>query len=132
MIKNKLQLCLDTVLYPLGIFVHEQKKTGADANQYVVYSFSGDVKQAFADDEVSVKSANLTVRYFYRESLLEKYSTKQAVRTIEKLIESTLESNGFEIPQGGFDAGDVDDIGFMVTVFECEYWRAVEWADQST
>lgn len=125
MIKNKLQLCLDTVLYPLNIFVHEQKKSGADADQYVVYSFSGDIKQSFADDEANVKSANLTVRFFYRESLLEKHSTKQAVREIEQLIESTLEENGFEVPQGFFDAGDVDDIGFMVTVFECECWRAI-------
>lgn len=125
MIKNKLQLCLDSVLYLKNIFVHEQKKSGPDANQYVVYSLSGDIKETFADDTVSVKSANITVRYFYRESLLEKYSTRQEVRAIEQLIESTLEANGFEVPNGGFDAGDVDDIGYMVTIFECEYWRAI-------
>lgn len=125
MIKNKLQLCLDNALYNENIYVHEQKKTGKDANEYVVYSFSGDIKEVFADDKVNVKSANVTVRYFYRESLLEKYSTRQAVRRIEQLIETTLEENGFEVPNGRFDAGDVDDIGYMVTVFECEYWRAV-------
>lgn len=125
MIKDKLQLCLDNALYNENIYVHEQKKTGKDANEYVVYSFSGDIKEAFADDKVNVKSANVTVRYFYRESLLEKYSTRQSVRRIEQLIESTLEENGFEVPNGGFDAGDVDDIGYLVTVFECEYWRAI-------
>jgi len=125
MIKDKLQLCLDNALYSQNIFVHEQKKSGPDANQYVVYSLSGDIKEAFADDIVNVKSANVTVRYFYRESLLEKYSTREAVRAIEDLIESVLEANGFEVPNGGFDAGDVDDIGYMVTVFECEYWRAI-------
>ena len=41
-----------------------RRKLGKDANEYVVYSFSGDIKEAFADDKVNVKSANVTVRYF--------------------------------------------------------------------
>lgn len=123
--KNLLQTCLDSVLYSKGIHVHEQKKSGADADQYVVYTMSGDTKEVFADNKVVVKSGNVTVKYFYRESKLEKHSSKLKVREIEDLIESTLESNGFEVPFGRFDAGDIDGIGYMVTIFECEYWRVV-------
>ena len=40
-------------------------------------------------------------------------------------IAVAIEDAGFEIPFGRFDAGDVDDINYMTTVFECEYWRVV-------
>ena len=123
--KNLLQTCLDSVLFSKGIHVHEQKKSGPDADQYVVYTMSGDTKEVFADNKVAVKNGNVTVKYFYRESKLEKHSSKLKVREIEDLIESTLESNGFEVPFGRFDAGDIDGIGYMVTIFECEYWRVV-------
>ncbi len=126
MIKNLVQTSLDTVLYPKGIYTHDQLKTGDDADEYVVYSMSGDIKEGFTDDKVNLKNANVTVRYFYRESKLGNYASRQAVREIEDLIETTLEANGFEIPFGRFDAGDVDGIGYRATIFECEYWRALD------
>lgn len=125
MIKDLLQTCLDAVLFSEGIYVHDQKKSGKNADQYVVYSMSGDAKESFADDTANIKNANVTVKYFYRESKLENHASKLKVHEIEDLIELTLESNGFEIPFGRFDAGDIDGIGYMVTVFECEYWRVV-------
>lgn len=125
MIKALLQTCLDAVLYSEGVFVHDQKKSGKDADEYIVYSLGGDKKESFADDSANVKNATVTVKYFYRESRLENYASKQAVRAIEDLIEKTLEANGFELPFGRFDAGDIDGIGYMVTVFEAEYWRVV-------
>jgi hypothetical protein len=125
MIKNLLQTCLDSVLYAKGVYVHAQKKSGPDADEYVVYSMSGDSKESFADDVANLKNANVTVKYFYRESKLENNASKLKVQEIEDLIESTLESNGFEIPFGRFDAGDIDGIGYEVTIFECEYWRVI-------
>lgn len=125
MVKDLVQTTLDTVLYPKGIHVHEQRKSGPDANEYVVYSMSGDIKESFADDKANAKNANITVKYFYREDKLANYTTRQAVRAIEDLIETTLEANGFEIPFGRFDAGDIDGIGYMATIFECDYWRVV-------
>jgi len=124
MIKDLLQTCLDSVLYEKGVYVHEQKKSGPDADEYVVYSMSGDTKESFADDEATVKSANVTVKYFYRESKLGNYASKVKVREIETLIYETLEDNGFEC-LGPFDSGDIDGIGYMVTIFECKYWRVV-------
>lgn len=125
MIKDLVQLTLDTVLYPKDILVHEQRKSGPDADEYVVYSSSGDNREDFADDEVLIKNASVTVRYYYRAEKLDNYTTKKKVREVEDLIESSLEDAGFVIPFGRFDAGDVDDIGYMTTVFECEYWRVV-------
>ena len=125
MIKDLVQLTLDTVLYPKNIYVYDQRKSGIDADDYVVYSTSGDNREEFADDEVLIKNASVTVRYYYRVEKLDNYNTKKAVREIEDLIETSLEDAGFVIPFGKFDAGDVDDIGYMTTIFECEYWRVV-------
>ncbi|MDF2591396.1 MAG: hypothetical protein K0S75_862 [Clostridia bacterium] len=125
MIKDLLQNTLDTVLHPKGIHVHDQRKSGPEAHEYVVYSSAGDSSQEFADDIVLTKNASLTVRYYYRSSKLDNYTTRKKVREIEDIIENALIDAGFEIPPGRFDAGDVDDIGYCVTVFECEYWRGV-------
>lgn len=125
MIKDLVQLTLDNVLYSKNIYVYEQRKSGRDADEYVVYSLSGDTREDFADDETMVKNANVTVKYFYRVEKLDNYTTRKKVREIEDIIETTLEESGFVIPFGKFDAGDIDDIGYFVTVFECEYWRVV-------
>lgn len=125
MIKNLIQTTLDDILYSKDIFVYEQRKSGKDANQYVVYSMSGDNKEEFVDDKVLIKNANVTIKYYYRSENLDNYTTRQEIREIEQLIESALESAGFEIPYGSFDGGDVDNIGYHTTIFECEYWRVV-------
>lgn len=125
MIKDLVQLTLDTALYPKGIYVHDQSKTGPDANEYVVYSFGGDSPVDFADDVPLTKNASITIKYYYRSEKLDNYTTRKKVREIEDLIESSLVAAKFEIPYGRVDAGDVDDIGYKVTIFECEYWRVV-------
>lgn len=125
MIKDLVQVTLDNVLYEKGILVHEQRKSGPDADEYVVYSSSGDSREFYADDVNVTRNASVTVRYYYRAEKLNNYITRQQIREIEGLIEVSLEDEGFQIPYGKFDAGDIDDIGYMATVFECEYWRVV-------
>ena len=125
MIKNLVQTTLDNALFDEGIYSYEQNKSGPDADEYIVYSSSGDNQENFADDEELVKSADITLRYYYRAERLDNYTKKQEVRTIENLIENSMKSAGFNLPFGKFDAGDVDDISYMVTVFEFEYWRVV-------
>lgn len=125
MVKDLVQVTLDNVLYEKNIFVHEQRKSGPDADEYVVYSSSGDIRDFYADDVNLTRNTQITVRYYYRAEKLDNYSTRQKVREIEDLIENALEGAGFEIPYGRFDGGDIDDIGYMVTIFECEYGRAV-------
>ena len=123
MIKALVQTTLDDALYSKGIYTHDQRRTGADADQYVVFSQSGDTRTDYADDVNLVRGAMITVKYYYRSEYLDNHNTKRHVRTIEQEIESTLEAAGFTIPNGKFDAGDIEDSGFFVTVFECEYWR---------
>lgn len=125
MIKDLVQRTLDEVLYPKGIYVYEQRKSGQDADEYVVYSLSGDSGEGFADNKELVKNANVTIRYYYRAEKLNNYSTRKKVREIEDLIENTLKEAGLTTPFGRLDAGDIDDIGYFTTVFECEYWRVV-------
>ena len=107
-----------------AFFSYEQGKSGIDADQYVVYSLGGDIKEYFTDDNALVKNANITIKYYWRSEKLDNYTSRQEVREIENLIEVTLETAGFEIPFGRFDAGDIEDIGYHTTIFECEYWRA--------
>lgn len=125
MIKDLVQAALDGVLYEKKIYTFPQRKMGGNYDEYVVYTVSGDNKEAYADDKVMTKSADVTVKYYYRADMLNDYESMKAVKETEDLIENVLEAAGFEIPFGRFDAGDIEDIGYLVTIFECEYWRAV-------
>lgn len=125
MIKDLVQAALDGILYEKNIYTFPQRKMGGNYDEYVVYTVSGDNKEAYADDKVMTKSADVTVKYYYRADMLNDYESMKAVKETEDLIENVLEAAGFEIPFGGFDAGDIEDIGYLVTIFECEYWRAV-------
>lgn len=124
--KTLIQTALDTALYSTyKICSHDQRKTGPDADEYIVYSQSGDSQEAFADNQPIIKAGSVTVRYYYRAEKIETHTGRQAIKTREDAIQTALEGAGFTIPFGRFDAGDVDDIGYFVTVFECEYWRVV-------
>lgn len=125
MILNLLQTTLDTTLYPVGVLSHWQKKTGPDANEYIVYRMAGDASEDFADDEPLTKNASVTLNYYYRTDLINTYAGRQVIQGRIEAIQEALKTAGFTVPFGPFDAGDVDDIGYMVTVFECDYWRGV-------
>ena len=124
MIRKLVQTTLDTA-FAGSVHVYWQRKSGADVNEYIVYSQAGDSGEGFADDVVVAKDASLTVRYYYRAGKLDTPLGRQAVEDREDVIEAALEGAGFASPNGKFDAGDVDDIGFYTTVWECEYWRVV-------
>lgn len=124
--KNLIQTTLDTALYTSkGILSHDQQKTGPDADQYIVYSQSGDSEEFHADDAVMLKAGSFTVRHYYRKEKLNTYQGRQSIKEVENLIESSMKTAGFRLPFGRFDGGDIDDIGYMVTIFEFDYWRAV-------
>jgi len=121
-VRSLVQTALDTALDG-KVRVYWQRKSGADADEYIVYTQSGDAEKFHADDIPVAKSCSITVKYYYRADLLDTYSGRQAVKSRELDIQEALEEAGFKIPFGSFDAGDVDDIGYFVTVFECEYLR---------
>lgn len=125
MIKTLLQETLDNALIPKNIYSYDQRKTGNNANEYIVYSVSGEVKDEFTDDINLVKHTNITVRYYYNVELLGDFESRKQIRENEKLIEQVLEEQGFYMPFGKFDGGDIDDIGYLVTIFECEFWEVL-------
>lgn len=125
MIKALTQSTLDASLYLLGVYSHEQRKSGPDADEYIVYSLAGDREEDHADDAVLTKSAEVTVRYYYRADMLETSTGRARVRQIESAIENSMKAAGFSLPFGHFDGGDVDDIGYFVTIFDFEYWRVM-------
>lgn len=125
MIKTLLQETLDNALISKNIYSYDQRKTGNNANEYIVYSLSGEVKDDFADNINLVKHTNITVRYYYNDELLGDFESRKQIRENEKLIEQALEEQGFYMPFGKFDGGDIDDIGYLVTIFECEFWEVL-------
>lgn len=124
-IHGMVQTALDTALAESGVYSYWQRKSGPDADEYIVYTQAGDSGEAFADDAPLVKSAGITVRYYYRAEKLDSHAGRQAVKIRGEAIQTALEGAGFTVPFGPFDAGDVDDIGYFVIVFECEYSRVV-------
>lgn len=124
MIRTLVQTALDASLHP-NVLTHWQRKSGNDAEEYIVYSLGGDENMHFADNVPTVKAASVTIRYYYRADKLDTHAGRQAIQTREDAIETALKNAGFIIPYGKVDAGDVDDIGYFTTVWECEYWRAV-------
>lgn len=125
MIKTLLQETLDNALISKNIYSYDQRKTGNNANEYIVYSVSGEVKDEFADDINLIKHTNITVRYYYNAELLGDFESRKQIRENEKLIEQALEEQGFYMPFGKFDGGDIDDIGYLATIFECEFWEVL-------
>lgn len=123
-IRGSVQTALDTALKG-KVYSYWQRKSGPDTDEYIVYTQAGDSKESHADDAPLTKNASVTVRYYYRAEKLDTHAGREAVKSREDAIEQALEGASFTIPFGRFDAGDVDDIGYFVTVFECEYWRAV-------
>jgi len=127
-IRGLLQTALDTALYSEGIFSYWNRKaetTGADPDEYIVYTLAGDSPETHADNSPLVMSASVTVRYYYRDTLLDTHAGRQRVKQHEDLIATTLKTAGFSIPNGSFDAGDIENNGFGTIIFECEYWRVI-------
>ncbi|MDD3269651.1 MAG: hypothetical protein PHX14_10040 [Syntrophomonadaceae bacterium] len=123
-IKDLVQTTLDTTLYP-NVLSYWLRKSGGPADEYIVYSQNGDNSKGHADDIIFFKAGDITVRYYYRAEKIDSYTGRQAIITRIDSIQTALEEAGFSIPGGSFDVGDVDGIGYFVTVFECEYWRDI-------
>ena len=124
-IRGLVQTALDTALAAKQVYTYWQRKSGADANEYIVYTLSGDSAESHADDATLVMAGGITVKYYYRAEKISTHTGREAVKSREAAIQAALEGAGFDIPYGRFDAGDVDDIGYFVTVWEAEYWRVV-------
>jgi hypothetical protein len=123
-----IQTVLDTLLYTDNVHVYWQRRTksaGRDPDEYVVYTLDGDPASAYADDKPLIREANIAVRYYYRESLTETVAGRAKIESRAQSIVAALEAADFSVPQGAFDAGDIDDIGFCTKIIECYFGRVV-------
>lgn len=132
-IRTLIQQALDTSLASKGIYSYWNKKIESqneEKDEYIVYTYGGEDTDDFSDDDGLVKSLDITIRYYYRDTLLESSNGRNRVKTNEGLIKQALENAGFELPFGSYDLGDIDSkkegdmrgSGFNIIVFECEYW----------
>lgn len=122
-IYSDIQTVLDDALHP-DVQSYWKKKTGAHAEEYVVYTIGSD-SAINADDEPLVRNANITVRYYFKESLLGTSEKRTKAQERADTIVSALESKGYSVPNGPQDIGDVDDIGYGVLLIECYKGRVV-------
>lgn len=124
-IRSLVQTALDAVLYPDVRVYWLRKSDGEDPDEYVVYTLDGDPVGAYADDVPLTRDANVSIRYYYRDSMVTTKTGRAAIGTREEQIAAALVSAGFTLPNGYFDAGDIDDIGYGTTIFEAYYSRVV-------
>lgn len=124
-IRVLMQETLDAALYPDVRVYWLRKSDGEDPDEYVVYTLDGDPVGAYADDVPLTRDANISVRYYYRDSMATANAGRMAIGTRENQIAAALVSAGFTLPNGYFDVGDIDDIGFGATIFEAYFSRVV-------
>jgi hypothetical protein len=123
MIYTDIQTVLDTALYP-DVLSYWMRKTGADADEYVVYTIDSD-DATNADDEPLIRNANVAVRYYFKDSLIGTSAGRTKVQNRADTIISALESNGYSVPFGPQNIGNIDDIGYGVLLIECYKGRVV-------
>lgn len=123
MIYGDIQTVLDTALYP-DVLSYWMRKTGADADEYIVYTIDSD-EATNADDRPLIRNTNIAVRYYFKDSLIGTSSGRTKVQNRVGTIVSALESNGYSVPYGPQNIGDIDDIGYGVFLIECYKGRVV-------
>ncbi len=127
-IRGLVQSTLDTALDGnVYVFWRQRAKIAGDKNldEYIVYTLGGDYNQIFADDEPLTKEADITIHYYYRSKKIQTFAGRTLIKDREKTLLTALKEAGFSCPNGAFDAGDIDDIGYLTSIIECSYGRVV-------
>lgn len=127
-IRALVQTALDAALSADNVRSYWRRKVetaGEDPDEYLVYTLDGGSNEAYADDVPLVSSADITIRYYYRDTMLDTSAGRATIKAREQQISDALKTAGFTLPNGYFDTGDIDDIGFGATIFPAEYWRVV-------
>lgn len=126
-IRGKIQLALDTALFADKVFSFWNRKVevaGENKDEYIVYTLSGDTPESYADNSELIKLHEVTIRYYYRDTLPQTSAGRTKVKNRETQIVEALRNDDFEITNV-FDAGDIDNVGFFVSLIECQYWEVV-------
>jgi hypothetical protein len=131
-VRGIVQQALDGALAGEGVFSYWRRRAraeGGDPDEYIVYTLGNDGADIYADDAGLVWTADVTVRYYYRDSLLDSGAGRAKAKGREAAIAGALAGAGLDV--SFFDAGGIDygadagigDTGFAATVFECSYSR---------
>lgn len=126
-VRGKIQLALDTALFADKVFSFWNRKVevvGENKDEYIVYTLSGDTPESYADNSELIKLHEVTIRYYYRDTLPQTSAGRTKVKNRETQIVEALRNDDFEITNV-FDAGDIDTVGFFVSLIECQYWEVV-------
>lgn len=128
-VRSHMQETLDGVLSADNVRVFWQRKTdtdGADLDEYVVYTLDGDDTEAYADNTPQTRSANISVRYYYDLGLIETAAGRESIKARENAILAGLREAHFVVFNGPFDAGDIDNVGCGVALFDCYFDEVVK------
>ncbi|MPM44576.1 hypothetical protein SDC9_91255 [bioreactor metagenome] len=128
-VRSLVQSTLDNAVLSAGVHSFWQKKNeiknDTNPDEYIVYTFDGAENGVFADNEPLMKRKDITLRYYCREEKIETEAGRAAVEGRIETILAAMKAAGFVTSTGAFDAGDIDDIGYMTTVIEFFYKRVV-------
>ena len=128
-VREYVQATLDDALSCDGIqsFWLRHIETQEPAREYIVYTLGGVTPDAYADNRAFIRTASVTFRYYYSEEFTLTPKGREHIRKTEKRIAKALRRAGFSLPDGWFDAGDIDDIGYGTTVFEADLQEVDGW-----
>ena len=128
LLQSTLDAAFNDVLFPDRVRVFWRRRAespGDDPSEYIVYTLDGDPYEEYADNRPLIRATSTAVRYYYRDALLDSREGRARIARNETRIAAALIDAGFDLPTGYFDAGDIDSVGFGVTLFPAEYWEAL-------
>lgn len=127
---NPLQLLqteLDNLLFDDGVHVYWQRKAESDhPEEYVVYALNGDASAFSADDSSQASNTGMTVRYYYRNDLLDNYESRIKIQDRVFLLVDALRNTECFAVSGAFDIGMMDETGYAATDIELSYVRKTD------
>lgn len=100
--------------------------TGANPNEYVIYSQDDDSVTESADGGILARTATIAVRYYLSAALARTAVGRRQATERVNLIHEALAAVGFTFPSGWVDLGDIDDADYSVLVGKFEFARVVD------
>lgn len=123
-VRAYVQKALDSALSREGVLSYWQEKSKTepdDPGEYIVYTQEGDSGKFYANNTLTVYSARIIIRYYYKKDRIDTPGGRALVKERERLILNTMEMFGFSCPDGAYDAGLIDNSGYYVTILDMNY-----------
>lgn len=118
---REVQIALDTALYEDGVrsyWKRRKKTTGANPDEYIVYTIGGEERYAYADNSDQLSATNITLRYYHDINLTDSQAGRVEVdKRINQIIDA-MRAGGFRYDGERLDAGPIDDAEYNAVVLE--------------